>query len=170
MRRGVTVSLPSLLLPPFKSKDPARHFLIFPLPVLSSFALSIRFSPATCSLSRRLLSSVTGSPPNQPEHKEKRSQTLVTQTHSHWERTSQSFSSPFGVVFFFLILTQILSVLSSALSHDSICRRNSGRREERGGSAQGLGVEERAGGDGVEGKREGGRERGRDGESKGSGN
>ncbi|MEQ2281037.1 hypothetical protein AMECASPLE_026338 [Ameca splendens] len=70
---------------------------------------------------------------------------------------------------FFQILTQILSVCPLlCCSHDNTCRRNSGR-QENGGKAQGLQVEERAGGDREEGENrewEGGMDGGR----KGSGN
>lgn len=67
---------------------------------------------------------------------------------------------------FFWILTQILSVCPLLCSsHDSACRRNS-RRQERGGSAQGLEVEEREGALKVaelkERGRDGGRERWRE--------
>lgn len=134
-----------------KGNDPACHFLIFPSRLLSSFVQTVRFSPAPCSLSGHFLSSMTGP----PKHNEKRSQTLLSNTlHTHTLHTQRRGRLKVSLLLlvFFWILTQILSVCPLLCSsHDSARRRNSGRREKEAG-AQGLEVEERTGGDRVEGK------------------
>ena len=75
-------------------------------------------------------------------------------THTHTDNERGQVRVSLLLLVFFRILTQILSVCPLLCSsHDNTCRRNSGRREKgEGGGAQGLKVEERAEGDGVEGE------------------
>lgn len=114
----------------------------FPLLFLPSCVLSVRFSLACCSLSRRLLSSMTGP----PKHNQKRSQThlekacTLAQICSKREDKSEFLFSFW--CFFGLWLRSSLFVLSSAPVTTTLVDATAGYKSEEG-SAQGLQVEER---------------------------